>query len=780
LNFLITNKFKRIIQRAPVALAVTALLLSAPITSRATEWRPAAGVLPTRWAQEVTAETAHREYPRMQMRREVWLNLNGLWDYAIAPQAAAQPDTWQGKILVPFPVEAALSGVMRRVTEADRLWYRRAFETPEAWHGKRVLLHFGAVDWETTVWVNGAKAGAHRGGYDGFTFDVTDLLKPTGAQEIVVAVYDPTDAGTQPVGKQVREPKGIRYTPSSGIWQTVWLEPVNPTYIETIKIVPHVDQGTVAVKIHAQSPGHAFVAKVAVRDGKRVIANATAQSAHTPAGARAVLEVTLPVKNARLWTPDSPQLYNLDLSLSVGGQEVDQVESYFAMRKISLGKDADGIQRLLLNNQPLFQYGLLDQGFWPDGLHTAPTDEALRYDVELTKELGFNLARKHVKVEPNRWYYWCDKLGLLVWQDMPSGDTSVRRGEPDLQRPSASAQQFEVELKAMISGLENHPCIVMWVPFNEGWGQFDTARIVDLVKTLDPTRLVIGASGWVDRGVGDVNDIHQYPGPGVPPPEANRAAVLGEFGGLGLPVRGHSWQDEKNWGYRSFSDPAALTKAYLRLVDRLHPLIGAPGLAAAVYTQTTDVEIEVNGLITYDRAVLKVDKAQTRAANLKLHSPPPPLLAKAIIPTAEEDRIRWQFATETPPANWAQPEFDPKGWKSGRAGFGGRLLSGAPVLTDWDGQKLWLRRTFQMPADTAGQEISLRIFHTGDTEVYLNGKLAAKLTGNSADYVTHPLSSEARGLLRSGENTIAVHCAEAGSQPFIDLGLTTGRSRSGH
>jgi hypothetical protein len=323
----------------------------------------------------------------------------------------------------------------------------------------------------------------------------------------------------------------------------------------------------------------------------------------------------MPVKNVRLWTPEDPHLYNLVISLKLGNRTLDKVESYFGMRKISLGKDEKGFTRLMLNNKPYFQFGPLDQGFWPDGLYTAPTDEALRYDIEMTKKLGFNMARKHVKIEPERWYYWCDKLGLLVWQDMPSGDKYIGGKDPDITRSPESAKEFEQELTALVQGRGNHPCIVMWVPYNEGWGQWDTARIVDMIKKLDPTRLVDNTSGWSDRGVGDVNDMHMYPGPGSPQPEANRAAVLGEFGGLGLPVRGHTWQGEKNWGYRSFTNAESLTTAYIDLVAKLFPLIDEKGLSAAVYTQTTDVEIEVNGLMTYDRALVKMDLNRVAEAN---------------------------------------------------------------------------------------------------------------------------------------------------------------------
>ena len=573
--------------------------------ARAEEWKPAAGPLMTRWADEVTPQNAHPEYPRPQMVRPEWLCLNGVWQLGEA-KADEQPPVGKnlpGRILVPFPIESALSGVMRH---AERLWYRRTFSVPPEWVGRRVLLHFGAVDYEATVWVNGQEVGRHRGGYDGFSFDVTDALKPSGENELLVAACDPTDAGTQPRGKQVRKPNGIWYTPTSGIWQTVWLEPVNAAYITGLKITPDVDNSAVTVQPITPPTLGVCMVEATIRDAGKMVYRATI----TAGG-----QVKMPIKKARLWSPEDPHLYSLTVSLKLGNRTIDQVESYFGMRKISLGKDPKGFTRLMLNNKPCFQFGPLDQGFWPDGLYTAPTDEALRYDIEMTRKLGFNMARKHVKIEPARWYYWCDKLGLLVWQDMPSGDKYIKPGNPDITRAPESARQFEQELTALVQGHANHPCIVMWVPYNEGWGQWDTARITEMVKKLDPTRLVNSTSGWADRGVGDVNDLHKYPGPGSPEPEANRAVVLGEFGGLGLPVSGHTWQREKNWGYRSFTNATALTTAYIDLVGKLFPLIGEKGLSAAVYTQTTDVEIEVNGLMTYDRALVKMDLNKVTAAN---------------------------------------------------------------------------------------------------------------------------------------------------------------------
>ena len=574
----------------------------------------------TRWAKDVSPKNAHPEYPRPQMVRKDWENLNGLWSYAITDMNAAQPAKWDGEILVPFPIESALSGVMKRVYETNRLWYRRTFTIPRGWKDKRVLLNFGAVDWSAHVFVNGKEVGKHQGGYDGFSFDITDVLKPKGEQEIVVAVWDPTDYGPRPRGKQVRNPHGIWYTPTSGIWQTVWLEPVANAHISGLKILPDLDAGRVTVESVLRGAEADTWVEVEVLDGSQAIRR-SASTARSK-------ELDVPKEESKLWSPDSPFLYGLRVSLRVGGAPplfpgkiVDQVESYFAMRKISLAKDENGFLRVHLNNKPYFQLGPLDQGFWPDGLYTAPTDEALRYDIEVTKKLGFNMARKHVKVEPERWYYWCDKLGLLVWQDMPSGDKSAKWKGPSgfdgeqMERTAESAEIYERELKALIAGRYNHPCIVTWVPFNEGWGQFDTVRILNLTKQLDPTRLVDGASGGNHFPAGEIIDHHQYPGPGLPPKVTDRAMVLGEFGGLGLPIKGHTWQAEKNWGYRSFTNATDLTAAYVGLLEKLHPLVESDSLSAAIYTQTTDVEIEINGLMTYDRAIIKMDPAKVAAAN---------------------------------------------------------------------------------------------------------------------------------------------------------------------
>jgi hypothetical protein len=571
----------------------------------AAEWKPAGDKIMTRWAAEVGPANALPEYPRPQMARPDWANLNGLWDYAITTREAGRPETWDGKILVPFAVESALSGVGKPVGIDKALWYRRTVEVPKAWRGRRAFLHFGAVDWESTVWVNGRKAGTHRGGYDPFTYDVTGLLKRGAKQEIVLRVWDPTDEDDRGIarGKQVMKPHGIFYTAVTGVWQTVWLEPVPETHIARLDITSDIERGTLTFtpRIAGEAAGTSLTVTV-TRDG------APAGSSRGPASLPAVVEIDRP----QLWSPADPVLYDVDVSLAKEGEEIDAVTSYAGLREIALGKDRQGFNRLVLNGEPLFQFGPLDQGWWPDGLYTAPTDAALRSDLETIKALGMNMLRKHVKVEPDRLYYWCDKLGLLVWQDMPSA--LFKR---DAQAPDALAArdaQFEGEWKAAIDALRAHPSIVVWVPFNEGWGQYDTERIAAWTKSTDPTRLVNNASGWTDKGAGDTVDIHSYPGPDMPKVEEKRAAVLGEFGGLGLPLTGHLWQAEGNWGYRNFDDTGAYETRYADLIKKLYPLVDQ-GLAAAVYTQTSDCEVEVNGLLTYDRAVLKLDPARFAILN---------------------------------------------------------------------------------------------------------------------------------------------------------------------
>jgi hypothetical protein len=702
----------------------------------------------TRWAADVTPETAHREYPRPQLVRQDWLNLNGLWDYAVTAAPASEPKSYTGKILVPFPIESSLSGVMRRFDEKSTLWYHRTFEVPKAWAGRRVRIHFGAVDWQAAIQVNGRELGIHQGGYDGFSLDITPALKPGGSQEIIVAVQDPTEAD-QPRGKQSRKPEGIFYTPCSGIWQTVWLEPVSEVCIDHLKLVPDVPGRALRVQgAVANLADDIEIEAVALAGGVEV------GKAHGPANAG----FSLPLQKMELWSPAHPFLYDLKVTLKKGGKVVDSLTSYFGMRKIEVRKDAQDINRLMLNDESVFQVGTLDQGFWPDGIYTAPTDEALRYDLEVLKKLGFNMTRKHVKVEPERWYYWCDKLGLLVWQDMPGGNNGTAEAK----------RQFEAEFRLMIAGRENHPSIILWVVFNEGWGQYDTERLTRWVKSLDPSRLVNNASGWTDKKAGDVIDMHNYPGPGSPPVEAGRAAVLGEFGGLGLAVEGHTWS-RQTWGYQGMSDSKKLGNQYARLLSKAWTLKDNPGLCAVVYTQTTDVETECNGLMTYDRAVLKVDPELAAAAN-RGEVPDTTPTFKVLAPNAQNGQVFWNYTFEKPADNWFQPIFDTARWKTGCGGFGAAETPGALLGTEWKTNDIWLRREFELDAGNLGP-VELQMHHDENAEVYLNGVLAVKVSGFVSSYDELDLTPASIATLKPGRNVMAIHCHQTAGGQYIDAGL---------
>ncbi|HEY3934118.1 MAG TPA: glycoside hydrolase family 2 TIM barrel-domain containing protein [Gemmatimonadales bacterium] len=722
--------------------AALALLLAAGGFSNGAEAQVAHAALRTRWAADVTPDRVLPEYPRPQLVRRDWVNLNGRWDYAITTRDVARPVSWDGTIIVPFAVQSQLSGVERSVSDSERLWYHRTFAAPAIPRGGALLLHFGAVDWDAVVYINGQQMAEHRGGYDPFTVDVTGALRPDAEQELVVAVWDPTDRGPQPRGKQVLAPKSIWYTAVTGIWQTVWLEPVRATHIDTLIAVPDIDAGTVT--LHAAvdgNPATSITAEV-LAGGQRI-----ATSTGTP-DAPLILHIAHP----HLWAPSDPFLYDVRATLASG----DTVTSYFGMRKISVMRDSAGVTRLFLNNHPLFEYGMLDQGWWPDGLYTAPTEDARRFDIVTMKSLGFNLIRKHVKVEPERWYRDADSIGMLVWQDMPSGDNNTAEGRTE----------FESELHHVVAALRDHPSIVMWVPFNEGWGEHDVEHYVAWIKGYDPTRLVDDASGWTDHKVGDVIDMHEYPGPAMPPVEAGRAAVLGEFGGLGLPLDGHTWLDRNNWGYRSFTSQAALGDAYRGLLDQLRWLV-ADGLSAAVYTQTTDVEIEVNGLMTYDRAVIKLPPDAARAA-ASLWGPPP--RARPVVATSERSGQMWRYTNAAPDSSWFATSFDDRRWNPGLGGFGTAGTPGAVVRTTWNTADIWLRRHVTLTSTQLGA-LQWHVHHDEDAELYLNGVLVAQLPGYTSSYVRIALDDHARALLRQGDNVLAVHVHQTRGGQYIDLGL---------
>jgi beta-galactosidase/beta-glucuronidase len=596
------------------------IIFSGGITGQNADWKIAGDKIVSVWAEKVNPASPLPEYPRPQMIRNDWKNLNGLWDYTITPIASSKPSVYRGRILVPFSIESALSGVNRNVGKDSLLWYRTTFILPSTMKSRNILLHFGAVDWKSDIYINGVLAGTHQGGYDPFTLDITSFLKKGNQNLIELSVWDPCDNGPQPRGKQVTKPSGIWYTSVTGIWQTVWLEPVPGTYILSTRQTPDIDKQIITVGTEISKPHPGDIIKISAWDGTTMISEN-----ETTAGEK----ISLQVNNPKLWSPDNPFLYDLRISLIRKGKTIDEVKSYFAMRKISMNSDNNGFQRMLLNKSFVFQYGPLDQGWWPDGLYTAPTDEALAYDIIKTKEMGFNMIRKHVKVEPARWYYHCDKIGIMVWQDMPSGDLGGSRWNTrpgmedgfDKVRTEASEKIYRTEWNAIIDFLYNAPCIVVWVPFNEGWGQFKTAEITDWTIKKDPSRLVNSASGGSFHEVGHILDLHNYPGPVMAKPEVfgtKQVIVLGEYGGLGLPLEGHTWLNKDNWGYRTYANADTLFSAFKSYQRQLVPFI-LRGLSAAIYTQTTDVEVETNGLMTYDRKVMKMSVDKLNAESKQLY-----------------------------------------------------------------------------------------------------------------------------------------------------------------
>ena len=591
-------------------IAMIALSLLATGAASA-QYAPAGDKIRTPWAEQIDVNNVWKEYPRPIMERTAWKNLNGLWSYAVKPKGEAQPTKWDGEILVPFCIESSLSGVGKTLGDKNELWYNRTFTVPAQWKKQNVLLHFGAVDWKADVWVNDVKVGSHTGGYVPFSFDITQALK-AGENKLTVRVWDPTDRGYQPRGKQVCNPDGIWYTPVSGIWQTVWLEPVAPMHIENLRILPNVDANTVTVTVQKSVECPAMMAEVKVLDGGKLVATARGIN-NEP------VEVRMP-ENPKLWSPDSPFLYDLEVTIYKDGKPVDSVKSYAAMRKISTKRDDNGIVRMQLNNKDLFQFGPLDQGWWPDGLYTAPSYEAMIFDIDKTKEWGFNMIRKHIKVEPAAWYTYCDRKGIIVWQDMPSGDRNPEWQMhqyftgTELKRSAESEACYRKEWKEIMDFLYSYPCICTWVPFNEAWGQFKTPEIAEWTKQYDPSRLVNPASGGNFYHCGDIVDLHNYPGPRMYLYDGERANVLGEYGGIGLALEGHLWQPDRNWGYVQFKNSKEVTDEYVKFGNELLKYI-KQGFTAAVYTQTTDVEIEVNGVMTYDRKVMKMDEKRLRKMN---------------------------------------------------------------------------------------------------------------------------------------------------------------------
>jgi len=797
--------------------------------------------LVTRWAELVTPQNAWPEYPRPQIVRPRWLNLNGLWDYAIEgpsdpwPEGRVEnavfdpllrlkkttPEAWHGKILVPFCVESALSGVGKIVRPSQVLWYRRQFDVPADWSGDRVLLNCQAVDWHAVVWLNGREVGEHKGGYDPFTLDVTDALQSPGPHEIVMAVWDPTNVGDQAVGKQSlpERRRGFRYTPTSGIWQTVWLEPVPKASIERLKIVPDVDRGRVLVTVATGGQPAAEQVTVEVLDDGRSVGSASG-----PVGEPVAVALASP----RLWSPDDPFLYDLKVTLSGGGKVVDSVASYFGMRKVSLGKDDRGIPRVFLNNAPLpFQLGPLDQGYWPDGILTPPADAAAAFDVEYLKQIGCNMARVHVKVHPERWYYHCDRLGLLVWQDM----VCTRKFDPNFT--AAGTAQWEAEQRRMIDAFGNHPSIIQWIVFNEGWGQYGTERLTEWTAEYDPTRLVVCASGWTDvPGLGHVRDIHDYSFyPTIPlfQQESPRTIVLGEFGGFNVLVPGHVWHAGQTvkpqsdpvteGGRESYADGDDFLANYRRWVNAWRYLIAEHGLSAGVYTQICDVEHELNGWLTYDRRVSKIDVARLReihelaftnnlsrkrervaakrpvegdlrdrgqrqheaepAGPRSLTSGPSPAIGRgepaALLPLGRDEAKPWRYlAGENPPRDWFRENLDDSGWQTGPLPLGNTTGPVLAVQTEADAAEVFLRRTFTL--DRLPKAAAVVAYGRGEIEVYLNGQLAKRFAhrgprDNVVGVSIATLTPAAAESLRKGQNLIAVRSVCRDDPKHVDVAL---------
>lgn len=750
-------------------MIITAIMLTIAESACAqSSWQKKTAPVMTPWGEQLTADNVWPEYPRPSMKRQKWVNLNGVWQYfkrsSIKYDYEKSTSLFSKAILVPFPVESALSGIMDKNYSANRKathMYRRTFTLPESFKGKNVLLHFGAVDWRCYVYVNGELAGTHDGGSVPFFFDITSLLNEETEQELQVAVWDPTDGG-QPNGKQSVSPNGIWYTPNSGIWQTVWMEPVNPTHIISYEPIPDIDNSTVSIKVKTSA---SCPITLTVKDGENTVAEQTGSSDDT---------FILPIPSAKLWSPDEPNLYNLDITIKEQGNDIDKVSGYFGMRKFSRAM-VDGHPAVLLNNKPLYMYGPLDQGWWPDGLLTPPSYEAMVYDLQVMKGFGMNMVRKHIKLENDLWFDWCDKNGLVVWQDMPSGCGSGQIGNMNY-----AMQNFYRENEALIDATRHHPCIGAWVVWNEGWGQYPeggmahTRRAVNSVMAAnhDPGRFVHAVTGWVDVEMGDFLDVHSYPAPGAATNALNeRIASCGEFGGINLFIENHMWAGS-DVNYTTVEDANTYCNLYDHYTDRLQQLQKEKGLWMSVYTQITDVEQECNGLMTYDRKILKVSPEQQAIMKAKIQRTVNYRYKgeSTVVAAGDENaNIQWKYTTSEPASDWYTIDFAASGWKTGTAGFGG---SGR---TSWTSSDIWIRRSFIINNVEASQlqDIRLWLFHDEDAEIYINGVLAAKVTGYNTSYETWPLLPEGLSALKldGTDNVIAIHCKQTTGGQFIDCGL---------
>lgn len=756
------------------ALVAAILPLAVGCNSRSTDgWSMKQARIMSPWAEKVDPENVLPEYPRPQMVRQNWMNLNGVWDFGQVSDFGYNPEqTFDKKILVPFPMESAISGIMDTAFMDNKgkvFAYNRDIVIPKSMEGQEILLHFGAVDWKCEVYVNGTKVGSHTGGFDPFYFDITSALKPGRAkQNIQVFVQDFQEFGGYPHGKQKINEKVIWYTPTTGIWQTVWIEPVPEVHIEKVEIVPDVDNSKFSLNtVVPNAPAGLKVNATVYDNGEKVLG----MEGMVP-NSKAISNL----KNPKLWCPDSPFLYDIEIELVQDGKVIDKVSSYFGMRKISLG-ELNGHPVFELNNEYCFNFGPLDQGFWPDGIYTAPTDEALRYDLEKIKEYGMNTARKHIKVEPARWYYHCDKMGLLVWQDMPCNGF----GEDGklLNSDIGIRDNFHDELGRMIESLKHFPSIVMWVVYNEGWGQPDaetSRKGVDVARAHDDTRLVSVASGWHDTEYGDIKDTHWYPAPNMlPNPVNERVSVCGEYGGITLRVPDHRWIGGSNMQYTEVQSPDELADRYISFLRSID-IMRMDGLSGAIYTQITDVEDEENGLMTYDR---KVNKAG--AENVKRMADEARKLYSATLPVPvvevakkSKEPVSWSYImTDGPIADtdWMMPSYNASSWKTGKAGFG---HDAKDVETEWTSSNIYLRRTVDFAGLSEKDVKNLKLFisHDEDAEVYINGVKAASLSGYTTSYILVEISSEALAAIKPGQpNTIAVSCKQTTGGQYIDLGF---------
>ena len=731
----------------------------------------------TPWGEKVAPDNAWRGYPRPQMVRAAWTNLNGLWKYAIVPNAQARPRKWDGEILVPFPVESALSGVGRLLEPDQTIWYNRSFDA-KVKKGERLILHFEQSDFRTMLWVNGVEAGLpHEGGQLPFSYDITDLVRD-GANDLTVAVWDPTTSFIGSSGKQSFKPSGCFYTRCSGIGGTVWMETVPEMHIAGYKVTPDIDAGKVRFEFDVAGPAFRRREVIVSFEGRN----------HRTRDGKA--EIALPA-GFKLWSPESPHLYRFTAKCGR-----DSVQGYFGMRKIEVKKDANGVLRIFFNNEPRFPVGTLDQGWWPDGLLTPPSDEAMAFDIRSLKEMGFDMMRKHIKIEPRRYYWLCDTLGILVMQDMPSNkdvNNDCRYG------------YTRREMKEIVDSLYNSPSVVAWIPYNEAWGQPGpslTKAMLEWVQRYDPSRIVDGPSGWNDYEGGVVRgrksgasahrpegepeaahlvDRHDYgQRPRMLPVNPRRASFLGEFGGIGCRVEGHLWTDSA-WGYGNTgkdADRAQVQRKFVSLMDHVAGL-ASEGLAGSVYTQTTDVEGEINGLLTYDRKVRKFDAKALSAVHARVRSAAAaaaaPHVRKTLAPKLDPDPRAWAWTTVEPPAGWQAPGFDDSAWKRSAGGFGANPVNpDQKISTPWTTPSIWLRRRFSCTAAKADiLGAALEMFHDEDADVYLNGKPLLSAYGYNTGWTTFRLDRDTfLDALKDGENVLAAKVVQTAGGQYFDTGVS--------